>query len=206
MKIYDVSLPLSTSTAEWPGDAKFQLAATMALSQGDTVNVGRLTSSLHMATHVDAPFHIRSNGATIDELPLEDFFGPCHLRDVRGRERIGVEDLTSLDFKLAPRLLLRTGGWRDPAEFPREIPVLDEDVPEFLGEQGVRLLGLDVPSVDLIESKELPIHHGLNDRRIQILESLDLRLPPPGIYELMALPLKIAGGDASPVRAVLIAR
>ncbi len=206
MKIYDISLPMSTSTAEWPGDAKFELAATMAVSHGDTVNVGRMTTSLHMATHVDAPRHIETAGASIDELPLDTFLGPCHLLDVRGLPRIQVRDLAGIDFEMAPRLLLRTGVWLDHRVFPTEIPVLEERVPQFLGERGVRLVGLDVPSVDPIESKKLPIHRALHDWNIQILESLDLSQPPPGYYELQALPLKIIGGDASPVRAVLISR
>jgi arylformamidase len=102
-----------------------------------------------------------------------------------------------------PRLLLRTDGWTDHSRFPESIPVLEASVPAYLHQKGVILLGLDVPSVDPIDSKDLPIHHALGSFRIAILESVDLTRVEPGVYELIALPLKIAGGDGSPVRAIL---
>ena len=101
------------------------------------------------------------------------------------------------------RLLLKTGAWPDGAPFPERIPLLSPDVPAWLDAHGIRLLGLDVPSVDAIDSHDLPIHHALAAAGVHILESLDLSAVPAGVYELIALPLRIAGGDAAPVRAVL---
>ena len=111
--------------------------------------------------------------------------------------------MASFDLSTTPRLLLRTDGWLDHSSFPESIPVLSESVPAYLKQQGVILVGLDVPSVDQIDSKDLPIHHALGSFGIAILESVELRRVDPGVYELIALPLKLEGADGSPVRAIL---
>jgi arylformamidase len=202
-KIYDITWSMAANTVPWPGDVEFSLRWIMRQSRGDTVNVGCLTMSPHTLTHADAPFHCDSAQATIDRVPLDIYVGPARLVDVRDRSPIRVRDLGSHDWAATPRLLLRTGAWDDARRFPDFIPVLADDVPQFLHEQRIVLVGLDVPSVDELSSQSLPIHHALGERGIHILEGLDLRLPLPGVYELIALPLKIQGGDGSPVRAIL---
>jgi arylformamidase len=202
-KIFDISRPVSPRLAGWPGDTPFSLAWTMKQSAGDSVNVGRFTLSVHTGAHTDAPFHYDDNGATIDEVPLEVYLGPARLIDVRGKPRIDVESIAKWDLSKTSRILLRTDGWTDSKHFPESIPVMDETVPPFLQQQGVVLVGLDVPSVDQLDSKTLPIHHALGVAGIHILEGLDLREPPEGIYELIALPMNVLGADGSPVRAIL---
>ena len=123
-----------------------------------------------------------------------------------GRDVIARELFGGLDGRATPRVLLRTNACDDKSIFPSHIPTLAPDVPVWLGQQGVRLIGLDVPSVDQVDSKTLPIHHALDAANIIILENLDLRDAPAGCYELIALPLRLAGADGSPVRAVLIDR
>jgi arylformamidase len=103
----------------------------------------------------------------------------------------------------APRVLLKTGAWPDSNIFPKEIPTISREVPSWLQARGVMLLGVDVPSVDAIDSKDLPNHRALAEARIAIVESLDLSRVEEGRYEFAALPLKIEGGDAAPVRAIL---
>jgi len=202
-KIYDITWPMTADMASWPGDAEFSLRWLSLQSRGDTVNLGALTLSPHMGTHADAPFHCDSARATIDRVPLDIYVGPARLVDVRGRAKICVQDLAVHDWAATPRLLLRTGAWDDVRRFPDAIPVLADDVPEFLHAQHIRLVGVDVPSVDEPGSQSLPVHHALNERGIHILEGLDLRVPPPGVYELIALPLRIQGGDGAPVREML---
>jgi arylformamidase len=114
-----------------------------------------------------------------------------------------VEHLIGLRFDGVPRLLLRTGAWADHSRFPERVPTIACDVPAFLRSRGIKLLGIDVPSVDTIESKDLPNHHALARCGIHILESLDLSGVEPGLYQLSALPLRLVGADAAPVRAVL---
>ena len=202
--IYDITRTISEELAEWPGDAPFSMGWSLHQSRGDVTNVGWVTMSTHYGSHIDAPYHFDTLRSTIDEVPLELFFGPARLIDVRGRQVIGREDLGEPDdWTATPRLLLRTGAWDDSSRYPTTIPVLADDVPEFLALHQVRLIGVDVPSVDELSSTALPIHHALATRQIHILEGLDLRLPPAGVYERIALPLKIRGADVSPVRAIL---
>ena len=201
--LYDITVAIDGRVAEWPGDTPLRLASVTRLDDGHSVNLSGLTVSPHTGSHADAPFHFLADGATIDALPLEPFIGPARVVDVTGRKRITVADLEATDFAHAPRLLLKTGGWPDPARFPRAIPVLAPEVPAWLGERGVLLLGVDLPSVDEIRSHHLPIHKALAAAGIHILESLNLAAVPAGLYELIAPPLKITGADAAPVRAVL---
>jgi arylformamidase len=201
--IYDVTLPVSTALPGWPGDAPYQFNWTCTTAGGASVNVGQVSCSIHTGTHVDAPYHFDDRGTTAERLALNAYLGPARLVDVAGRQVIRRADLSRVDLKQTPRLLLRTASWKDHSQFPTSIPVLDEDATNWLAEQGVILLGLDVPSVDILDSKTLPIHHALARHGIAILESLDLSGVPEGIYELIALPLKLVGADGSPVRAVL---
>jgi arylformamidase len=201
--LYDVSLPLSTKLAGWPGDEPYKFAWTCTKAGGASVNVGQLSCSIHTGTHVDAPYHFDDAGITTERLPLTAYLGPARVVNVMDRPLIRRSDLAGVNLEGTPRLLLRTGTWKDTERFPVTIPVLEDDVPAWLAERGVILLGLDVPSVDILDSKTLPIHHALGRHGICILESLDLSAVPEGVYELIALPLKIVGGDGSPVRAVL---
>jgi len=206
MKIIDITHPHSNQLAPWPGDTPFNFQLVARLRDGASCNVGKITTGIHSGTHLDAPYHYNENGATIDTLPPEIFFGPARVFRAPGCELIGREVFAGLDGSATPRVLIRTNACDDKTEFPPRIPTLAPDVPAWLGEQGVRLIGLDVPSVDQVDSKTLPIHHALDAANIIILENLDLRLVATGCYELIALPLRITGADGSPVRAVLIDR
>lgn len=204
-RLYDISLPLHPGTREWPGDQPYASRFTWDQRRGDSATVGAIELSTHFGTHVDAPLHVRQDGAAVHELDLEALIGPATLIDVTGFDPITIASLESRGHALRPRLLLRTGGWPDPGRFPDRIPLLAPEVAAYLQRQGVRLLGLDVPSVDRVDDPALPLHHALIAAGIHILESLDLRGVPEGLYTLSALPLKLVGMDAAPVRAVLIA-
>jgi arylformamidase len=182
------------------------------MSEGAAVNVGAITMSVHNGTHADAPFHFEKNGTSVDRLPLERFVGPAVVVDLSpifSREtelrEISIADLEpcARDLTEAPRLLIKTGRWRDSAIFPTRIPVLAHEVPAWLRARGVILLGVDLPSVDAIDSKDLSNHHGLAEAGIAIVESLDLAEIKAGRYNFAALPLKIISADAAPVRAIL---
>jgi len=201
--IYDITIPVREGLAVWPGDTPYRFELGWKMSEGASVNVGAVTMSTHTGTHADAPFHFCPQGAGIDDIGPAVYVGPCVVADVRGLDPIPAGVLAALELSGAPRLLLRTGGWADHATFPEDVPVITPEVPELLAARGVVLLGVDVPSVDAIDSKNLPNHHALAARGVHILESLDLSAVPPGRYHLMALPLRLAGADASPVRAIL---
>jgi arylformamidase len=168
--------------------------------------------SVHNGTHADARFHFDTNAASIEKSPLEIYLGRATVVDLaqafldsKEKHLITIEDLKPHSEQIAAtsRLLVKTGRWNDSTVFPDKIPVIAADVPAWLQKNGVRLLGLDLPSVDEIDSKSLQNHHALAVADIAIIESLDLSDVPPGIYHFAALPLKIAGGDGAPLRAIL---
>lgn len=202
-KLIDITHPHSNALAPWPGDTPFQLRFAATIRGGYSCNVGHLTCSIHTGTHMDAPYHYNDAGATIDQIAPEVLIGPARVFDARGRESLTRETFAGLDGAATPRVLVRTNHCDDKSAFPARIPTLAPDVPAWLGAQGVKLIGLDLPSVDQTDSKTLPIHHALDEAGILIVENLDLRAAAPGVYELIVLPLKIAGGDGSPVRALL---
>jgi arylformamidase len=201
-ELIDISRPLADTTACWPGDVPFSFRLGWTIAGGGSVNVGSIATSVHTATHCDAPFHFDDGGATVDRLPLDTFVGPAWVVDVRGAARWQVR-LEGLDFSNTPRVLFRTGGWPDTTRFPESIPVMEPGLPDWLADRGVRLIGVDLPSVDPLDSKSLDNHHALGRRGIVIVEGLWLTDVPEGQYELLALPLKIVGADGSPVRAAL---
>ena len=203
MKYHDISRPIHTGMPNWPGDtaAEFKLVAT--IPAGSSCNIGRLHLSVHTGSHADAPFHYNEAGATIDAVPVETYVGAARVVDIRGQAAITVGLLAAHDFSGTPRVLFKSDSWPDPAVFPSDWPLLAADAPAWLAAHRVKLIGFDVPSVDHRHSKDLRIHHALDAAGIVILENLDLRAVEPGVYELIALPLKIRDGDGSPVRAVL---
>lgn len=216
MKIFDISRALSNGLAPWPGDTPFHFELKWKMAEGATVNVGAINMGVHNGTHADATFHFDESGDPIDRMPLEAYIGDAVVVDLSklfagtgdGRERMRKISAADLEvcadsLEQAPRLLFKTGVWKDSKVFPDWIPVMAPDVAEWLGSRKVKLVGLDLPSVDPIEAKELTNHYALAAARIAIVESLDLSEVEAGIYHFSALPLKIAGGDAGPVRAIL---
>ena len=212
MKIWDISRTLSNDLAQWPGDEPFRFRLTNEIAKGASVNLGAITMSVHNGTHADARFHFDPKGESIEKAPLNPYVGRATVVDlaqsfVRSKQKhlITTEDLKPHAENIAAtsRLLVKTGRWSDSRVFPDQIPVIAADVPAWLQKNGVKLLGVDLPSMDEIDSKSLQNHHALARAGIAIVESLDLSEVASGIYGFAALPLKIAGGDGAPMRAVL---
>lgn len=210
MKFLDITRALAADLAPWPGDTAFDYSLTARIAEGSSVNVGRVVTSAHSGTHADAFFHFKDNGLTIDRFEPECYVGAAIVVDLSdkfaGFSGGSLGEITIADLETrasAPRLLIKTGAWPDSTKFPGAIPVLALGVAKWLQSRGVTLLGVDLPSVDAIDSKELKNHHALAAADIAILEGLDLGEVEAGIYSLAALPLKIAGGDGAPVRAIL---
>ncbi len=205
-KLYDISRTLSPAIAVWPGDSPFSATRVSSLEAGDMVNVFHLALSAHTGTHIDAPFHTEPETTHPADLDLTPFIGPARVVTVTRRAGgITPEDLAGHDLAGVQRLLLHT--W-----YSDEIP--DERFDEgyvyptpalmdWLADQGGLLLGVDAPSVDPFGSSTLEGHHRQFARGLRNIENLFLRDVPDGEYELVALPLKIAGICGCPVRAVL---
>ena len=204
-ELIDISVVVNEATPEWPGDTPWSCRWTWDIARGDSVNVSCMTGSTHVGTHADAPFHVDSSWPTADALPLDSFAGPATVVDVTGHE--GPLALASLGLPDAGvagvRLLLRTGRSIAAGPFPGHWPWIADETIGLLLSRGLRLLGVDAPSVDGRDSKTLSVHRALFQGGASVLENLDLRHVTPGEYHLTAFPLKVAGLDAAPVRAVL---
>jgi len=202
--IHDISVLVRPGTPEWPGDAPFSCGWTCRLADGASVNLSHIAGSPHVGTHADAPLHVRDGAAASDDLPLEPFLGEVLVLDVSDAPA-GPLDVSADDSRVAgcTRLLLRTGRSIAGGRFPDDWPVLPAAVARVLTQRGLRLLGMDAPSVDERESRALDVHHALFDGGAYVLENLDLRDVRPGQYDLIALPQRLGGLDAAPVRALL---
>lgn len=205
MTLIDISVPLRVGTPEWPGDTPYSCRWTWEIATGESVNVSAVTLSPHVGTHADAPIHVRDGWSGAETLPLDAFLGRARVITVSGDlDHVELRDLGLGEREPAPaRVLLRTDRTVAGGEFPAGWPVLSEQCARALVTRGLRLLGVDAPSVDHRESKTLAVHHVLFRGGACILESLDLRGVPDGEYDLVAAPLCLAGLDAAPVRAVL---
>ncbi|MFC7372388.1 arylformamidase [Fictibacillus iocasae] len=203
MKIYDISMPLYNGVPGWPGDTPYTFGLAWTKEETGSVNVGKLSLSTHTGTHVDAPFHFRDEGKKLNDLPLELYAGKCQVMDVSHMTSITANSIKEKVPKGTKRLLLKTMAWRDRSVFPETIPHIEREAATVLASLGVELIGVDVPSVDPLDSKDLLAHHSLLAHNIHILEGLVLDSIEEGNYELIALPLALQGSDASPVRAVL---
>ncbi len=175
------------------------------MAEGASVNLSTLTTSPHVGTHADAPLHVRDGAAPSDALALDAFIGPAVVLDVTALHgELNRAALRSAGLRETPtRLLLKTGRAVAAGAFPGAWPALTADCAASLVADGLRLLGVDCPSVDRREATTLAVHHALFDGGACILENLDLSIPTAGSYDLMAAPLKLGGLDAAPVRAVL---
>lgn len=206
MSLLDISRFIATGMPNWPGDTPTEFKQVASIAGGYSANVGRLTMSVHSGSHTDAPYHYSDTGAKIDEVPLDTYVGPAVVVDVIGHATLTPDLFAAIDLGATPRVLFKTNSWPDAAVFPPTWPVIDLALPGWLAARGVKLIGLDFPSVDERHSKDLPVHHACLAAGLIILENLNLREAAPGVYDLIALPLKIRGGDGSPVRAALRAR
>jgi arylformamidase len=202
--IIDISQPLSSAIAGFPTDTKYSETFVARIGAGVPVNVSKITLSAHCGTHADAPFHYDDKGSRIGAVSLEPFIGPARVVDARSDTPFVLpEDIKSQLKGTPPRVLLRLHDTVDPNQWNPNFRALSPDVINLLNDHGVKLIGVDTPSVDHETSKDLPAHMAVNRFDMRILENLMLGHVQPGDYELIALPLKFENLDGSPVRAIL---
>lgn len=205
MKIFDITRIINPNLAIWPGDTPFSADLIVSIKEGTAINLSTLTMSSHMGTHVDAPYHFLDDDLTMVQVPLDPYIGPATVVTVqREAGPLTSADFPDLAWANVERLLVHSTASAKPADqFPTEFVYPSPELAEVMAEHGVVLFGSDAPSMDDMHSKTLPGHKALRRHNIAILEGLLLTGIPDGTYELIALPLKIAGGDGSPVRAIL---
>jgi arylformamidase len=203
--IIDISLPITPDMPIWPGDPRPQLTLVTTL-ESDGVQVSQLVLGTHTGTHLDAPRHFIPGGRTIDRLDLGALVGLCWVIEVvSGEEQISGADLQRFELQPGDRVLLKTRNSHQPSDQPlaQDFVALEPSAADYLCERGVRLVGIDGPSIDAWSAGDFPCHKRLLGAGMLIVENLVLRHVVPGIYGLIAVPLNVRGADGCPIRALL---
>jgi arylformamidase len=203
MRLWDISPAIRVGIPVWPGDTPYAEARTWSLAPGCPVNVSKFTMSTHTGAHADAPFHYDAEGAPAGALALETYLGPCRVIHAIGAPRIEPAHVEGRLSRDSPRVLLRTYARAPQERWDPGFAAVAAEAIEAMAAAGMLLVGVDTPSLDPQESKTMDAHMAVRRHKLAILEGLVLDDVPEGDYELVALPLKLAGLDAAPVRAVL---
>lgn len=201
--IYDITPEMNPDLKVWPGDTPLSREVLLDMKNGHNFTLSTLRSTVHIGAHADAPNHYGLNSLDIGSRDLNYYVGKCQVISVsvENYSRIYPHDVkVEIDAK---RVLFKTLTFPDPYNFTNDFAALSPELIEFLHEHGVILVGIDTPSVDVFSSKDLPSHLAILKNDMAILEGIRLDDVSDGIYELIALPLKLKDFDASPVRAIL---
>ncbi|MCS6852642.1 MAG: cyclase family protein [Gemmataceae bacterium] len=201
--LIDITPRITEQLAVWPGAPPWRRQPLMDMARGDPFTVAAFSSTAHIGAHVDAPCHYDPAGRPIDAQPLELYVGPCQVLRPAARPGMVLRPGDLPEPITAERVLIATGTFPDWTEFRTDFAALSPELLDWLHERGVRLVGIDTPSVDPFAAADLPVHRRCAVHDIAILEGLVLHGVPEGRYELIALPLKLGDFDGSPVRAVL---
>ena len=209
-EIFDISSRISQRLAVFPGDVSPTREVAFDMKRGDAITLSALRTTVHLGSHADAPSHYGLDGRTMEQQPLHLYWGLCEVVRVRADrigviKRFGLADLDVADqwVPSTSRVLIATGSYPNAEEWSTNFLALEPALVDWFADAGVRLVGVDTPSVDTAESKDLPSHARFFARDVAILEGLVLTGVDAGSYELCALPLKLEGFDGSPIRAAL---
>ena len=202
----DITPEIHPGIGVFPGDVPFHREVSYDVENGDHMTLSHIKTTLHLGAHTDAPNHYMKGGEGISERPLDYYMGPCQVIDVSSIASPGglivSQDLNRIKIETT-RVLFKTMSFNHNS-WNNDFCALSEGLVKELVNQGVKLVGIDTPSIDLVDSKELKAHSVVAENNMGILEGVDLSYADEGRYQLISLPLKIKGADASPVRAVLL--
>jgi arylformamidase len=204
-RLWDISPPVHAGSPVFPGDTAYHQQWSATIGPGCPVNVSAITLSPHVGAHADAPLHYDADGASVGDLPLEPFLGPCRVIHAIGRGPLieWAHVAHAIDARLPQRVLVRTCERMPVDRWDEALAAYAPATIARLADLGVLLVGIDTASIDPASSKTLDSHQVIRQRGLRVLENLVLDEVPEGDYELIALPLKLTTADASPVRAVL---
>jgi len=204
MKIFDVTVPIGGGTPIYAGDPPASVESAKRLAAGDSANVSKLAFGAHTGTHVDAPNHFIEGTRRVDQLDLNRLIGPSRVvrvsDDVQTIEPEHLGDIEGIE-----RVLFKTKNsafWNE-SEFHSDFAHLSPAAADALVANGVKLVGIDYLSIERFHSGDHAVHKAFLSKEIVLIEGLDLRAVEPGTYFLACLPLKIAGCDGAPARALL---
>ncbi|MAW07012.1 MAG: arylformamidase [Halobacteriovoraceae bacterium] len=204
MEIWDISPSISPKTAVFPGDQPFTQNIALSFEKGNHLKLSSILTTPHIGAHADAPSHYDAKGININEVGLEPYLGNAQVIEVSIGDSSHIEPQHFSHQKiLAKRVLFKTNSFKDQNKWSNDFKAVSPKTIKYLNAQGVILIGIDTPSVDQSDSKNLPGHKEFFKTNIRVLEGIDLSKVSEGTYELIALPLKLEGLDASPVRAIL---
>jgi arylformamidase len=204
LEIFDITPTINSRLAVFPGDTPFSEDFVMSTDLGQHLTLSKITTTVHLGAHTDAPIHYAARAESIESRSLHYYLGPAQVIEVllpRG-SRLRVADLKQVAIQ-APRVLFRTGSYPDPYQWNNDFNALSSELVDYLHAKKVILVGIDTPSIDPAEDSVLESHQAIHRHNMAILEGIVLNQVPEGVYELIALPLKIEGADATPVRAIL---
>ena len=223
--LYDITPSITPKLGVWPGDTPSTRQVLLDIDGGDNITLSTLRATVHLGAHADGPSHYGKNAPAIHDRALNYYLGPCQVIRIDVAHATSITTQMFLDMvgqaatvgginsspaerpiHLSPRVLFATGTYPDPQNWNNDFAALSVELIDFLHDRGVITVGIDTPSVDLFDSKDLPAHKAVLRHDMAILEGLVLKDVPEGTYELIALPLPLVGFDASPVRAVLRTR
>ena len=202
----DISVPIRSAMVHWPGDPPVEIRRVQDLERGDSHNLSEIRMGSHTGTHVDAPIHFLRGGIGIDEMPFDAAIGRARVIEIKDKESIKPEELRKHRIRRGERILFKTRNssehWENSA-FAEDFVYVTKEAAEYLAGKRVKLVGVDYLSVGGYKKGGGEIHRLLLGAGIWIIEGLNLSSAFPGRYELICLPLRIAEGDGSPVRAVI---
>ena len=202
----DVSVPLRSGMVHWPGDPAVSIELVAAMSRGDDADVTAIDMGAHTGTHMDAPSHFVAGGASLDDLDPDVVFGPARVIAISDPVAVTEAELERHDIQRGERLLFRTSNsercWSTD-DFVEDFVYVSEDAAALLAAREVRLVGIDYLSVGGFHVDGAAIHRRLLGAGVWIIEGLDLRGVTPGRYELICLPLRLAGAEGGPARVML---
>lgn len=204
VRLIDVSPAVSPRLGVWPGDVPFAAEWSLRIAAGANIDLSSIRTTVHLGAHADAPRHYDAAGPAIHERELALYYGPCQVVDAPVARGARVRPADLRQEIAAPRVLIRTGTFPDPEHWNEDFAGLSAELVEHLHARGVRLVGIDTPSIDPQPDPRLEAHRAVAARDMAILEGLVLAGAAPGRYTLIALPLRLEGADASPVRAALV--
>lgn len=197
----DATLPLDESTPPYPGDPGLRVRRLMDYERGDDLRLSAISLSAHLGTHLDAPLHFVRNGASIEQIALETLIGPAHVIEALTESGLTAAQLQPMLPRHCARLLIKTST--DKTLLPRPTAWLAPEACLLLVEKKIRLVGIDSPSVDALNAERAEAHHILLEHDCLIIENLVLAAITAGEYDMICLPLKLAGLEGAPARVVL---
>jgi len=202
----DISVPLRDEMVHWPGDPPVSIKRVKDITKGDTTNLSVISMGAHSGTHVDAPIHFVKQGQGIDNIPIDTLVGRARVIEIRDPESIKPEELLQYNIRRGERILFKTRNsshvWKKD-EFVEDFVFISDAAADFLLDRGVRLVGVDYLSVGSFKHGGSYVHKTLLSKGVWTIEGLNLSNVTPGKYDLICLPLRIAGGDGAPARAIL---